>query len=522
MVLSRSLLRTCMAMFGVWLCLASLAHAETIRLALVVGNNAGGGDLPPLRYAESDAAKVARVLVELGQVAGTDVVLLQGRTVADLEAGIFRLRTKIAEINTVPENRALLLFYFSGHSDGESIELGVEALNYSRLKSMLAGTGASVRLGIVDACRSGAGFKEKGGKVVEPFAIKMADHLNATGEAFITSSAEDEFALESSEMMGSIFTHNLVSGLRGAADLSGDKLVTLAEAYRYTYEQTVTRTAFMPVGVQHPNYDFRISGQGELVLTSLQHSSATLLIPPGTERAVIIDLLRDQIVAELPAHGPREVALMSGQYGVRLFREGKSYGGRVTLAEGLRKSLRWEDLAPMTASTPILRKGAEIARVQTEKERVIEWNERKIISLGFGIAPSLYELGLLPMARIAFEPRAASGLSFAVMARLLPVLTVAEGAVEGRAGLRAVWHRNFVTLAAGAELGLGTVWTYDSKVTHFSPLLNLSPRVVARLELTSALALGLDLDGGVNFLIRNDKFELAWVPTAILGFSLQF
>ena len=85
--------------------------------------------------------------------------------------------------------------------------------------------------------------------------------------------------------MGSYFTHNLISGMRGAADSSGDKLVTLAEAYKYAYDRTVVSTAMLPVGAQHPNYDFRLSGQGELVLSSLLKPSSVLVLPEVGARA---------------------------------------------------------------------------------------------------------------------------------------------------------------------------------------------------------------------------------------------
>ena len=69
------------------------AAADSRRLAIVVGNNAGSAELTPLRYAESDAGKMARVLVELGDVGVDDVMLLQGRKVAELEQqlGIYDL-----------------------------------------------------------------------------------------------------------------------------------------------------------------------------------------------------------------------------------------------------------------------------------------------------------------------------------------------------------------------------------------------------------------------------------------------
>ena len=228
-----------------FLVLSTLAVAETKRLAIVVGNNAGSGEMPPLRYAESDAGKMARVMVELGDVSAEDVMLLQGRGVNELERAIGEARDRVAFFKKSPDVRTVLFFYFSGHSDGEAIELGREKLAYARLKALMSGTGGDVRLVVVDACRSGAGLREKGGKPADTFTIRLADTLQTTGEAFITSSAADEAALESTEVMGSYFTHNLISGLRGAADASGDKLVTLAEAYKYAYDRTVVSTAML-------------------------------------------------------------------------------------------------------------------------------------------------------------------------------------------------------------------------------------------------------------------------------------
>jgi uncharacterized caspase-like protein len=59
--------------------------------------------------------------------------------------------------------------------------------------------------------------------------------VDASGEVVITSSSADELSQESDEVGGSYFTHYLLSGLRGAADTSGDGEVTLDEAYRYVY-----------------------------------------------------------------------------------------------------------------------------------------------------------------------------------------------------------------------------------------------------------------------------------------------
>ena len=102
---------------------ATTASAETRRIAIVVGNNAGTGEMPPLRYAESDAGKMARVLVELGDVQAEDVMLLQGQKVGSVERAITEARDRIAFFKRSPDVRTVVFFYFSGHSDGEAIEL---------------------------------------------------------------------------------------------------------------------------------------------------------------------------------------------------------------------------------------------------------------------------------------------------------------------------------------------------------------------------------------------------------------
>ena len=107
---------------------ATVASAETKRVAIVVGNNAGGPGMAPLRFAESDAGKMARVLVELGDVNPDDILLLQGRKSADVERAIADARERIAMFKRSPDVRTVLIFFFSGHSDGEAMELGVDGV----------------------------------------------------------------------------------------------------------------------------------------------------------------------------------------------------------------------------------------------------------------------------------------------------------------------------------------------------------------------------------------------------------
>lgn len=114
-----------------WLA-AATAFADTRRVAVVIGNNAGSGAQPPLRYAETDAGKMARVLTELGGVRTADLFLLQGRSIAALKQTLTLARQRVAAYQADPANRVILVFYFSGHSDGEALEVVTELTADSR------------------------------------------------------------------------------------------------------------------------------------------------------------------------------------------------------------------------------------------------------------------------------------------------------------------------------------------------------------------------------------------------------
>ncbi len=489
--------------------LATVAAAETKRLAIVVGNNAGSGEMPPLRYAESDAGKMARVLVELGDVLAEDVMLLQGQGVDQVERAILEARDRVAFFKRSPDVRTVLFFYFSGHSDGEAIELGREKLAYARLKALMSGTGGDVRLVVVDACRSGAGLREKGGKAADSFTIRLADTLQTTGEAFITSSAADEAALESSEVMGSYFTHNLISGLRGAADTSGDKLVTLAEAYKYAYDRTVVSTAMLPVGAQHPNYDFKLSGQGELVLATLLRPSSVLVLPEA-DRSLVIDLARDQVIVEVVGSA-REVALSAGQYGLRLFKGGQGYGGRVTLTDGMRHVVQMSALTPIHSSFIVAAKGGPLVVQTLEQPRA-----RNEAGLGLSIggtgrvlAPRGSAQGPKWQLRADLEPLTTQFVSFGAgrLSGTLHLLALGEMSFDSapmgggeapneagaqlRVGYRIALDLWRLQLGLGVELGPGLLaQLYDSRsmtvVFAFAPRLTLKVRIAPSIALLAS------------------------------------
>ena len=313
---------------------APLGEGGVLRHALVVGVNDGGPGMDPLRYAETDARRMAEVLGELGGFQASNITVLQDPDRDELQSA---LRAHHAIAAASPQD--LFLFYYSGHADALGLKLGTETLPYGELRQSVRDMPAEVRLGVLDACRSGEITRLKGLHVAAPFAMDTS--LPAEGEAWLTATAAEEAAQESDRLEGSFFTHYLVSGLRGAADAGGsdggDGVVSLGEVYAYAYDRTVARTGATDAGTQHPGYDFRLQGSGDLAITDLREGGARISLPMTLGGELTILRLPAEIpVAEIAKQPGTTVivALQPGNYLLRLRDDHAVHEARIGLSEG--------------------------------------------------------------------------------------------------------------------------------------------------------------------------------------------
>ncbi len=149
------------------------------------------------------------------------------------------------------------------------------------------------------------------------------------GTAYIASTAVGEAAQESAQLEGSFFTHHLEVAMRGAGDADGDGLVTLAEAFRYTAARTISATSETTVGPQHPTYEFKMSGRGEVVLSDLRRAEAHLRVPVDPGALYVLKGPRG-LVAEVQAGAAElRLAVPAGPY--QLERRGRNGRARGTL-----------------------------------------------------------------------------------------------------------------------------------------------------------------------------------------------
>lgn len=312
------------------------------RFALVVGSNDGGDERVRLRYAVTDARSVAGVLGQLGGVAVADRLLLEEPTRARFLAALSDLDGRLAAARR-GHRRTELLIYYSGHSDEHGLLLGAERLTYDELRAVIGGLGADVKIAILDSCSSGALIRKKGGTRVAPFLVD--DASDVSGQAFLTSSSATEAAQESDRLGASFFTHHLVSGLRGAADASGDGRVTLHEAYQFAFHETLARTANTQSGPQHANYAIDLTGTGDVVITDLSELTSILVLDRGLAGRFFVRDERDRLLAEVQKTGERavELGLEAGVYQVSFVEAGMVWARAVEVPTGRRVVLARRD-----------------------------------------------------------------------------------------------------------------------------------------------------------------------------------
>jgi hypothetical protein len=246
------------------LALAPVAHAERRAYAIVIGNNAppSSGTLQPLRYADDDAVRYfqlfsrfaqTRLLVVLDAPTQKRYPELAGQTMLPTLDNLRRIVGQLAvEMQHDRErgDQPVLYFAFSGHGarDGHGdafLALLDAPLTQSVLYDLIGGLPTEFTHIIVDACHAGGVVGVRGGSGffateadtrtapttaadIEPIlqATPLAQHPNI-GVILATTLGQESH--EWSAIESGVFTHELLSGLSGAADVNGDLVIEYTE-----------------------------------------------------------------------------------------------------------------------------------------------------------------------------------------------------------------------------------------------------------------------------------------------------
>nr|WP_318715541.1 caspase family protein [uncultured Treponema sp.] len=352
------------------------SDASTVeRYAIYIGSNVGGNNRK-LLYAGTDATSFQNTMAEIGGIRKSNSVLLLDPAKDDVDNAMEYISTLI-EKNRENARRSEFVFYYSGHSDENALLLGKNKYDYSSLKASISKVPSDVHVVILDSCYSGNFIRTNGGQKQKPFLVDDSSVIK--GHAYLSSSSSQESSQESDEIESSFFTNAMITGLRGAADSSGDKKVTLNELYSYAFNETLSKTEYSSAGPQHPNYNITLVGSGDLVLSDISESDCLLTLKKELNGRVIIRDKNEKLVSEInktPA-GPIYLAMETGKYGVTVISESITLHGSFELGERKNYVLGAENLSP------VLRKNNVLRGEESDKTELAEGQQKTEEALAF-------------------------------------------------------------------------------------------------------------------------------------------
>jgi uncharacterized caspase-like protein len=247
---------------------------DTWAVVIGVGRYENAG-IPYLKYSVPDADAVYSVLTTTGGVKKDNVMLLTDRserkpTLRNIKwaLGTFLGRSAQKDDTVVifyaghgapePDTRGLERDGFAKYlipSDADFDDLYSTALPMDELQTIFGRIEAERVVMFLDACYSGAAGgrtfaskRTRAGTVDDLFLERLT---RSKGRAIVTAARPAEVSIELPELGHGIFTYYLTEGLKGAADLNRDGIVTLQELYEYV-EQQVSRKSRLVGGNQHP------------------------------------------------------------------------------------------------------------------------------------------------------------------------------------------------------------------------------------------------------------------------------
>ena len=75
--------------------------------------------------------------------------------------------------------------------------------------------------------------------------------------------------------------------------------MTLQEAFQFASQETLARTEHTQGGPQHAAYEFDLAGTGDMVVTDVRTTQATLVLAPDLAGRIAVREARGALVVEL-------------------------------------------------------------------------------------------------------------------------------------------------------------------------------------------------------------------------------
>jgi Caspase domain len=321
---------------------AVAARAETAMFTLAIGYNGlppdAGADsrLSTLRFADDDAARVFALGRQLSRSAHLLTLLdrdtaarrpeltalVRPPTLAELRRTVAELQRAIEAADREGLETAVLLFY-SGHGTLKPDGRGTLTLHDGELTQQVLYDEVLAKLParfvhlLVDACHAEATVRPRDAQaqVVDVPPADAAAYVNRAtlarfaGVGAIVASSSDARTHEWDVYQGGVFTHEILSGLRGGADVDGDRRIEYSEmaAFLAAANRSIQAPQARPRTLVHAP---PANPRAALVALTRPRQAAWLEGRPGDLGAFHVEDERGERLADLRAERSYRVALL--------------------------------------------------------------------------------------------------------------------------------------------------------------------------------------------------------------------
>lgn len=225
---------------------------------LSIGVTDYADDSLDLKYAASDAQAFADTLE---QHTGPAIYQhINKRVLLDQDVNLHRIRNELARMAKVVKPQDVFVLYMAGHGmalDGRyhflpqnlrysgNAAVRQHGLSDEKLRQWLQPIKAKKNLLVLDTCNAGKSIHTlamaRGGNSLED-KVAIGNLMESTGFAVLAASTSQQQALAGivdhrTKKGHGLFTNSLLNGLRGAADRSNDRRVSIRELDQYIHQQ---------------------------------------------------------------------------------------------------------------------------------------------------------------------------------------------------------------------------------------------------------------------------------------------
>lgn len=235
----------------------SMDQDDKIKIWAVVVGVARYDHMPVLKYTDDDAYHIYAFLKSPEGGALPDE---QIRVLIDEDATRTNIISAMRQTFLKADENDVVLLYFSGHGlQGSFLPVDFDGYNnrlkHEEVKAIFAETKAKHKLCLADACHSGTLTAMKGPLDGTLKKYYKAFEDSEGGTALLLSSKGDEVSLEDQGLRQGIYSHFLIRGLKGEADVNKNDIVTIQELFDFVYKRVRHYTANIQTPTITGDYD---------------------------------------------------------------------------------------------------------------------------------------------------------------------------------------------------------------------------------------------------------------------------